>query len=99
MWSREEDRGGRRTEPSRAPSRSRPRDGGDAIIRTALEHCSRLDILIHNAGNVRRGSLKEMSHEDFDAVLDVHLRGAFNQRGLRSRFSSCALAGYGRRSC
>src|ERR1700757_632664 len=53
------------------------RDGGDAIIQTALEHYGRLDILIHNAGNVRRGSLKEMSYEDFDAVLDVHLRGAF----------------------
>ena len=54
------------------------RDGGDAIMQTALEHYGRLDILIHNAGNVRRGSLKEMSYEDFDAVLDVHLRGAFN---------------------
>src|SRR5574340_1012563 len=54
------------------------RDGGGAIIQTALEHYGRLDILIHNAGNVRRGSLMEMSYEDFDAVLDVHLRGAFN---------------------
>ena len=30
------------------------RDGGDAIIQTALEHYGRLDILIHNAGNIRR---------------------------------------------
>src|SRR5579884_2863522 len=40
--------------------------GGKAIIDTALEHYGRLDILIHNAGNVRRASLKEMSYEDFD---------------------------------
>jgi NAD(P)-dependent dehydrogenase (short-subunit alcohol dehydrogenase family) len=70
------------------------RDGGDAIIRTALEHYGRLDILIHNAGNVRRGSLKEMSHEDFDAVLDVHLRGAFNV--VRPAFPVMCEAGYGR---
>ena len=43
-------------------------DGGKAIIDTALEHYGRIDILIHNAGNVRRASLKEMSYEDFDAV-------------------------------
>jgi NAD(P)-dependent dehydrogenase (short-subunit alcohol dehydrogenase family) len=70
------------------------RDGGDAIIRTALEHYGRLDILIHNAGNVRRGSLKDMSHEDFDAVLDVHLRGAFNV--VRPAFPVMCDAGYGR---
>jgi NAD(P)-dependent dehydrogenase (short-subunit alcohol dehydrogenase family) len=70
------------------------RDGGDAIIRTALEHYGRLDILIHNAGNVRRDSLKEMSYEDFDAVLDVHLRGAFNV--VRPAFPVMCRAGYGR---
>ena len=70
------------------------REGGDAIIRSALEHYGRLDILIHNAGNVRRGSLKEMSYEDFDAVLDVHLRGAFNV--VRPAFPVLCEAGYGR---
>ena len=70
------------------------RDGGDAIIQTALEHYGRLDILIHNAGNVRRGSLKEMRYEDFDAVLDVHLRGAFNV--VRPAFPVMCQARYGR---
>ena len=70
------------------------RGGGDAIIQTALEHYGRIDILIHNAGNVRRGSLKEMSYEDFDAVLDVHLRGAFNV--VRPAFPVMCQAGYGR---
>jgi NAD(P)-dependent dehydrogenase (short-subunit alcohol dehydrogenase family) len=69
-------------------------EGGDSIVRTALEHYGRLDILIHNAGNVRRGSLKEMSYEDFDAVLDVHLRGAFNV--VRPAFPVMCRAGYGR---
>lgn len=69
-------------------------EGGEAIVGAALEHYGRLDILIHNAGNVRRGSLKEMSHEDFDAVLDVHLRGAFNV--VRQAFPIMSAAGYGR---
>ena len=69
-------------------------EGGDAIVRSALEHYGRLDILVHNAGNVRRGSLKEMSYEDFDAVLDVHLRGAFNV--VRQAFPIMSAAGYGR---
>jgi NAD(P)-dependent dehydrogenase (short-subunit alcohol dehydrogenase family) len=69
-------------------------DGGNAIIQTALEHYGRLDILIHNAGNVRRASLKEMSYEDFDTVLDVHLRGAFHV--VRPAFPIMCDAGYGR---
>ncbi|MEB4209185.1 SDR family NAD(P)-dependent oxidoreductase [Mycobacterium sp. 94-17] len=69
-------------------------DGGEAMIQAALERYGRLDILIHNAGNVRRGSLKEMSYADFDAVLDVHLRGAFHV--VRPAFPVMCRAGYGR---
>ncbi|WIM86882.1 SDR family NAD(P)-dependent oxidoreductase [Candidatus Mycobacterium wuenschmannii] len=69
-------------------------DGAAAIIGTALEHYGRIDALIHNAGNVRRAPLAEMSSEDFDAVLDVHLRGAFNV--VRQAFPVMTGAGYGR---
>ena len=69
-------------------------EGGQAIIDTALDHYGRIDVLIHNAGNVRRASLKEMSYEDFDAVLDVHLRGAFHV--VRPAFPVMCEAGYGR---
>jgi NAD(P)-dependent dehydrogenase (short-subunit alcohol dehydrogenase family) len=68
--------------------------GGKAIVDAALDTYGRLDILVHNAGNVRRGSLKELSHEDFDAVLDVHLRGAFHV--VRPAFPRMCDAGYGR---
>lgn len=70
------------------------RDGGKAIIQTALDAYGRIDILIHNAGIVRRASLREMTYEDFDAVLDVHLRGAFHV--VRPAFPVMCDAGYGR---
>ncbi|MGU3500154.1 SDR family NAD(P)-dependent oxidoreductase [Mycobacterium sp. C31M] len=68
--------------------------GGEAIVSSALDSFGRLDILIHNAGNVRRGSLTEMTYEDFDSVLDVHLRGAFHV--VRPAFPVMSAAGYGR---
>lgn len=68
--------------------------GGKAIIDAALDHYGRIDILIHNAGNVRYGSLEEISHEDFRAVLDVHLHGAFHV--VRPAFPLFGKAGYGR---
>jgi NAD(P)-dependent dehydrogenase (short-subunit alcohol dehydrogenase family) len=68
--------------------------GGKAIIQAALDQYGRIDILIHNAGNVRRVSLKEMTHEDFDAVVDVHLRGAFHV--VRPAFPIMCGARYGR---
>jgi NAD(P)-dependent dehydrogenase (short-subunit alcohol dehydrogenase family) len=69
-------------------------EGGQAIIREALDSFGRIDILIHNAGNVRRAPLAEMTYEDFDAVLDVHLRGAFHV--VRPAFPVMCEAGYGR---
>ncbi len=68
--------------------------GGKAIIQSALDHFGRIDILIHNAGIVRRASLKEMTYEDFELVLDVHLRGAFHV--VRPAFPLMCKAGYGR---
>jgi len=68
--------------------------GGKAIIQSALDNFGRIDILIHNAGIVRRGSLEELSYEDFELVLDVHLRGGFHV--VRPAFPVMAKAGYGR---
>jgi NAD(P)-dependent dehydrogenase (short-subunit alcohol dehydrogenase family) len=68
--------------------------GGKVIIETALDHFGRIDILIHNAGNVRYGSLEEISDADFRAVLDVHLLGAFHV--VRPAFPLMCKAGYGR---
>lgn len=69
-------------------------EGGKAIVDTAIERYGRIDVLIHNAGNVRYGALDQISHEDFESVLGVHLMGAFNM--LRPAFPHMKQAGYGR---
>jgi NAD(P)-dependent dehydrogenase (short-subunit alcohol dehydrogenase family) len=69
-------------------------EGGKAIVEAALDHYGRIDILIHNAGNVRYGALDEISYEDFKAVVDVHLMGAFHV--VRPAFPVMKTAGYGR---
>ena len=69
-------------------------EGGKAIIQKAIDAYGKIDILIHNAGNVRYGSLKEISYEDFNAVVDVHLRGAFHV--VRPAFPLMCANKYGR---
>lgn len=69
-------------------------EGGLAIVQSALDAWGRIDVLVHNAGNVRYGSLRELSVEDFEAVLGVHLRGAFHV--VRAAHPIMCDAGYGR---
>jgi NAD(P)-dependent dehydrogenase (short-subunit alcohol dehydrogenase family) len=69
-------------------------EGGKAIIQSAMDHYGRIDIVVHNAGIMRRGSLQELSYEDFETVLDVHLRGAFHV--VRPAFPLMCKAKYGR---
>lgn len=69
-------------------------DGAEAIIQTAIDTWGRIDVLIHNAGNVRYGTIAELSFEDFDAVIDVHLKGGFYL--VRAAFPHMAAARYGR---
>jgi len=68
--------------------------GAKAIIQSALDAFGRVDILIHSAGNVRRGTLDEISYDDFESVLSVHLRGAFHM--VREAFPLMRAQNYGR---
>ncbi len=65
-----------------------------AIAQAALDAFGRIDVLIHNAGNVRYGALDEISDEDFHAVVDVHLMGAFHL--VRAAFPHMKAQGFGR---
>lgn len=69
-------------------------EGGQAIVQAALDSWGKVDILIHNAGNVRYGSIREISYEDFKSVVDVHLMGAFHM--VKAAHPLMCDAGYGR---
>jgi hypothetical protein len=51
--------------------------GGKAIVQTALDHFGRVDIVVNNAGILRDRMIFNMTEEEWDAVLDTHLKGTF----------------------
>jgi NAD(P)-dependent dehydrogenase (short-subunit alcohol dehydrogenase family) len=53
-------------------------DGGERMIQTALDTFGQLDILVNNAGILRDRMIFNLSEEDWDAVIAVHLKGHFN---------------------
>lgn len=52
--------------------------GGHQIIQTAMDNFGRLDILVNNAGILRDRMIFNMTEEEWDAVIAVHLKGHFN---------------------
>jgi NAD(P)-dependent dehydrogenase (short-subunit alcohol dehydrogenase family) len=69
-------------------------EGGDAIISKAIAEYGRIDIVVNNAGILRDRSFANMEWGEVQAVLDVHLRGAFYV--TRPAFRLMKEAGYGR---
>jgi len=69
-------------------------EGGANIVKTALDAFGSVDILINNAGILRDKSFVKMEPENWQAVLDVHLKGAYNV--TRPAFAAMKENGYGR---
>jgi 3-oxoacyl-[acyl-carrier protein] reductase len=53
------------------------RDAVEAAVQQGVERFGRLDILVNNAGVLRDNLLFKMSDDDWDTVMNVHLKGAF----------------------
>jgi NAD(P)-dependent dehydrogenase (short-subunit alcohol dehydrogenase family) len=80
-------------------------EGGQNIIQTAVNAYGKIDILVHVAGILRDRMIFNMSIEEWDAVINVHLRGAFcvvkpacvlmraQKSGCIINFSSISAAG------
>ena len=54
-----------------------PAEVADRLVQRAVDEFGRLDVLVTNAGVLRDRMLWRMSDEEFDTVVDVHLRGTF----------------------
>ena len=52
-------------------------DGGERIIQAAVDNFGRLDILVNNAGILRDRMVFNMTEEEWDIVVAVHLKGHF----------------------
>jgi 3-oxoacyl-[acyl-carrier protein] reductase len=66
----------------------------ERMINAATEAFGRVDILVNNAGITRDGLLMRMKDEDWDAVLNVNLKGAF--LCTRAAFKVMSKQRYGR---
>ena len=53
-------------------------DQCEAVVNAVMEAYGRIDILVNNAGIAKDNLLMRMSEEQWDLVLDVNLKGAFN---------------------
>ena len=53
-------------------------NGCEEMIKEVINKFGRIDVLVNNAGITKDGLLMRMKEEDFDSVIDVNLKGAFN---------------------
>jgi 3-oxoacyl-[acyl-carrier protein] reductase len=68
-------------------------DAVDAVVRRTVDEFGALDIYVNNAGITRDASLRKMRVEDFDAVINVHLKGTW--LGVRAASAVMREAGRG----
>jgi len=68
--------------------------GGENIVNAAVDAFGGIDILINNAGILRDKSFAKMTPENWQAVLDVHLNGAYHV--TRPAFAVMKKNGFGR---
>ncbi|KPA13756.1 Short-chain dehydrogenase/reductase SDR [Candidatus Magnetomorum sp. HK-1] len=69
-------------------------EGGENIVKSAIDGFGRVDIVINNAGILRDKSFTKMEPENWNAVMDVHLNGAYHVS--RPAFTLMKEQGYGR---
>jgi 3-oxoacyl-[acyl-carrier protein] reductase len=53
------------------------REEADSLVQAGIDEFGRLDILVNNAGFTRPAMMLKMTEEQWDEVVDIHLKGAF----------------------
>lgn len=68
--------------------------GGENIVKTAIDNFGKVDILINNAGILRDKSFTKMEEDNWDNVVGVHMRGAYCV--TKPAYANMRENGYGR---
>ena len=53
-------------------------EGGENLFKTAIDAFGEMDFLVNNAGILRDRTLYNMEESDWDAIMEVHLKGHYN---------------------
>ena len=65
------------------------------MVQAAIDAFGRIDVVVNNAGNLRDSLFHKMTEEEFDSVIGVHLKGAFNvSRAAAPHFKGQASGAY-----
>ena len=62
------------------------REGADGLVWSALNKFGKLDVVVNNAGILRDKTILNMSEQDFDLVISVHLKGTYLMTQAAARF-------------
>ncbi|MCV7251719.1 3-oxoacyl-ACP reductase FabG [Mycobacterium hackensackense] len=64
-----------------------------ALVASAVDTFGGLDIMVNNAGITRDATMRKMTEEQFDQVIDVHLKGCWNGTRLAANIMREAKSG------
>lgn len=68
-------------------------DDVQALVTAAVDTFGSLDIMVNNAGITRDATMRKMTEEQFDQVIDVHLKGCWNGTRLAANIMREAKSG------
>lgn len=69
-------------------------EGGRGIVQTAIDAFGKVDVLVNNAGNIKNAAFTDLTPDAVEALLAVHVKGAFNV--TQPAFENMRENGYGR---
>src|SRR5213596_955738 len=62
---------------ARPPSSVATQEGGRAIVELAVSRFGTVDAVVNNAGNFRFANFEDLTVDDIDSTIDIHLKGTF----------------------
>lgn len=67
--------------------------GAQSMVQMAVDTFGRIDAVVNNAGNLRDGLFHKMTEEEFESVINVHLRGSFHVSRAAAPFFKTQASG------